>query len=290
MMKIFITGANGQLGRELQRRLQGTEFLATDVQDLDITDESAVAAMIAGYQPEVVIHGAAWTQVDLAEEKPDLAWQVNAIGTQNIARACRQVGAAMVYISTDYVFDGTLGRAYREDDATNPLSVYGKTKLAGELLARQETEALFILRTAWLYGDGPNFVRTMLKLGQERTELQVVNDQFGCPTCTVDLAEAVLRLIQTNSYGTYHAVNSGVATWYDFARKIFEIVGNTKVSVTPVTTEQFVRPAPRPAFSPLDTQLLRLTVADPMRTWEEALQGYLVREYLSVERNDKTKV
>ena len=274
-MKIFITGANGQLGRELQKRLQGTPFMATDVQDLDITDAAAVSTQIGLYQPDLVVHGAAWTQVDLAEEKQEMAWQVNAIGTQNIARACRQVGAAMVYISTDYVFDGALGRAYREDDATNPLSVYGKSKLAGELLARQETEALFILRTAWLYGDGPNFVQTMLKLGQERPELQVVNDQHGCPTCTVDLAEAALRLIETQRYGIYHAVNTGVATWYDFACKIFELAGNTKVKVTPVTTAQFVRPAPRPVYSPLDASLLQQTVASPMRPWETALAEYI---------------
>ena len=150
-MKIFITGANGQLGRELQRRLQGTPFLATDVQELDITDAAAVSSQIGLYQPDLVVHGAAWTQVDLAEEKQELAWQVNAIGAQNIARACRQTGAAMVYISTDYVFDGSLGRAYREDDATNPLSVYGKSKLAGELLARQETDALFSYKCTDFY-------------------------------------------------------------------------------------------------------------------------------------------
>ena len=274
-MKIFITGANGQLGRELQKRLQGTDFRATDVQELDITDESAVASMIGDYKPDVVIHGAAWTQVDAAEEKQDLAWQVNAIGTQNIAKSCRQVGATMVYISTDYVFDGTLGRAYCETDATNPLSIYGKSKLAGELLARQETEKLFILRTAWLYGDGPNFVRTMLKLGQEREELQVVNDQYGCPTCTADLAEAVLRLIQTQSYGIYHTVNTGIATWYDFARKIFELSGNTKIKVTPVTTAEFFRPAPRPAYSPMDTRLLKQALGWSPRPWEEALSDYI---------------
>ena len=195
-----------------------------------------------------------------------------------IIEACRQTGAAMVYISTDYVFDGSLGRAYREDDATNPLSMYGKSKLAGELLARQETDALFILRTAWLYGDGPNFVRTMLKLGQERPELQVVNDQHGCPTSTVDLAEALLRLAETDRYGTYHAVNSGVASWYDFACKIFAIAGNTTVKLTPVTTAQFVRPAARPVYSPLDGSLLSETLGRSMRPWQEALAEYLAAE------------
>ena len=274
-MKIFLTGAEGQLGRELQNRLQGTDFLPTDVKELNITDATAVSAMIGSYKPDVVIHGAAWTQVDAAEEKVDMAYRVNAIGTQNLAMACREVNAAMVYISTDYVFDGKLGRAYTEFDATNPLSVYGKSKYAGEMLARLATDKLFTLRTAWLYGDGPNFVRTMLKLGQEREELQVVNDQHGCPTSTVDLAEAVLRIIQTKRYGTYHAVNSGVTTWYEFAKKIFELAGNTKVRVMPVTTQQFVRPASRPAYSPMDTRLLRLALGWSPKAWEEALGEYL---------------
>ena len=274
-MRIFLTGANGQLGRELQKRLKGTEFLATDVQELDITDEAEVATMIGRYKPDALIHGAAWTQVDAAEEKIELAYKVNAIGTQNIAMACRECGAKMVYISTDYVFDGKLGRAYTEFDAPNPLSVYGKSKYAGEVLARQANDKLFVLRTAWLYGDGPNFVRTMLKMGQEREDLQVVDDQYGCPTSTVDLAEAALRILETNRYGTYHAVNSGVTTWSGFAKKIFELAGNTKVKVTPVTTEQFVRPAPRPVYSPLDTRLLRLALGWGPRSWEAALAEYL---------------
>lgn len=274
-MKIFLTGAEGQLGKELQRRLQGSDYLPTDVKELDITDAAAVSDMIGKYRPDVVIHGAAYTQVDVAEEKVDLAYRVNAIGTQNIAMACRQVSASMVYISTDYVFDGKLGRAYTEIDQTNPLSVYGKSKYAGEVLARQATDRLFVLRTAWLYGDGPNFVRTMLKMGQERDELQVVDDQYGCPTGTVDLAEAALRFAQTQRYGTYHAVNTGVATWYEFARKIFELAGNTKVRVKPVTTAEFVRPAPRPAYSPLDTRLLNLALGWQLRPWQEALAEYV---------------
>lgn len=274
-MKILLTGAQGQLGKELQKRLQGTDFLPTDVGELDIIDETAVATMIGNYRPDVVIHGAAWTQVDKAEEKIDLAYQVNAVGTQNIAMACRETGAAMVYISTDYVFDGQLGRAYTEIDQTCPLSIYGKSKCAGEVLARQATDKLFILRTAWLYGDGPNFVRTMLKVGQEREELRVVNDQHGCPTSTVDLAEAVLRIIQTKRYGTYHAVNSGVTTWYEFAKKIFELSGNTKVRVTPVTTAEYVLPAPRPAYSPMDTRLLHLVLGWSPKAWEAALAEYL---------------
>jgi len=274
-MKIFLTGAEGQLGKELQRRLQGSDYLPTDVKELDITDAAAVSDMIGKYRPDVVIHGAAYTQVDAAEEKVDLAYRVNAIGTQNIAMACRQVSASLVYISTDYVFDGKLGRAYTETDQTNPLSVYGKSKYAGEVLARQATDRLFVLRTAWLYGDGPNFVRTMLKMGQERDELQVVDDQYGCPTGTVDLAEAALRFMQTERYGTYHAVNTGVATWYEFACKVFELAGNAKVHVKPVTTAEFVRPAPRPAYSSLDTRLLNLALGWQLRPWQEALAEYV---------------
>ena len=184
----------------------------------------------------------------------------------------------MVYISTDYVFDGKLGRAYTEFDAVNPLGVYGQSKYAGEVLARQATDRLYVLRTAWLFGDGANFVRTMLKLGQERETLSVVDDQVGCPTSTVDLAESLLRLIKTNRYGTYHAVNSGQTTWYGFAKKIFELTGNTGIELSPVTSAQFVRPAARPAYSPLDTRLLRLALDWSPRPWEQALAEYLRSE------------
>ena len=286
-MKIFLTGAEGQLGRELQKRLTGTDFMATDLPEMDITDVETVSAMIGDYKPDVVIHCAAYTQVDAAEEKMDLAWRINVIGAQNVAMACRSVNASMVYISTDYVFDGKLGRFYTEFDAVNPLGVYGKSKYAGEVLARQANERLYVLRTAWLYGEGPNFVRTMLKLGQERDELQVVNDQYGCPTSTVDLAEAVLRIIGTGRYGTYHVVGSGVTTWHGFARKVFELSGNTRVRVMPVTTEQFVRPALRPAYSPLDTRLLRLALGWSPRPWEEALTEYLQCEGVLTKGGDK---
>ena len=274
-MKILITGADGQLGRELQKRLKGTDVIATGFKELDIADEMAVSSFFRKYSPDVVIHCAAYTNVDSAEENVDLAYRVNAIGTQNIAMSCKDCSATMVYISTDYVFDGKLKCAYTEFDAPNPLSVYGKSKYAGEILARQATDKLFILRTAWLYGDGANFVRTMLKLGKECEEVRVVNDQFGCPTSTADLAEAVLRLIQTKRYGTYHAVNSGVTTWYGFAKKIFELTGNSKIKVTPVTTAHYNRPATRPAYSPMDTRLLRLALGWCPRQWEEALAEYL---------------
>jgi len=279
-MKIFLTGAEGQLGRELQRRLKGTDYLATDLKELDITDETAVFNTVSKYKPAAVIHCAAYTRVDEAEKESDLAFKINAIGTQNIAIACRMTGAKMVYISTDYVFDGRLNRAYTEADDPNPLSVYGKTKYRGEILSRQAMSRLFTIRTAWLYGDGPNFVRTMLKKGQEQNQIQVVNDQYGCPTSTVDLTEAILRLVQTEQYGTYHAVNTGVTNWYGFAKKIFDLAGNSGIHVMPVSTSQYARPATRPAYSPLDTRLLFLALGWRMRPWEEALEEYLKGEVM----------
>lgn len=274
-MKVLVTGANGQLGKELTKRLQGMDFLAVDIGEMDITNQTATMKVVKSFQPDVVIHGAAYTNVDKAEADQEAAYKVNAIGTQNVAAACLGCGAKMVYISTDYVFDGTLGRAYNEFDQPNPQGIYGKTKLAGEILAKHILNRLFILRTSWLYGDGNNFVRTMLKLGAEKSELKVVNDQYGCPTSTVDLANAILQLIETKHYGIFHAVNTGVTTWYDFAKKIFELSGNDKVRVLPQTTVELNRPAPRPAYSPLENLMLGLTIGNIMRPWEEALEEYV---------------
>ena len=277
-MKTLVTGANGQLGRELTRRLQGTEFLPVDIGEMDITDQGATLKVVKSYQPDVVIHGAAYTNVDKAETDRQTAYKVNAIGTQNVAAACLACGAKMVYVSTDYIFDGTLGRVYTEFDQPNPQSVYGKSKLAGEVLAKHILDRLFIVRTSWLYGDGNNFVWTMLKLGAERSELKVVNDQHGCPTSTVDLANALLQLVETEHYGVFHAVNTGVTTWFDFAKKIFELTGNDRVRVLPQTTAELNRPAPRPAYSPLENMMLGLTIGNVMRPWEEALRDY-IKEY-----------
>jgi dTDP-4-dehydrorhamnose reductase len=277
-VKILITGARGQLGKELLKKLEGKEYLATSSETMDITNQSQTLEVIGNYRPDVVIHGAAYTNVDGAETNPEAAYQVNAIGTQNVAAACLAYDARLVYVSTDYVFDGTLGRAYNEFDQTNPQSIYGKSKLAGEELAKQIVNKLYIVRTSWLYGDGNNFVRTMIKLGKEREVLTVVNDQFGCPTATSDLAAAILVLIKTMHYGTYHAACNGVTTWYDFAKKIFELSGNNWVNVLPQTTEELGRPAPRPKYSPLDNSMLRLTVGDMMRPWEQALQEYILSD------------
>ncbi|MGE5607225.1 MAG: dTDP-4-dehydrorhamnose reductase [Bacteroidota bacterium] len=274
-MRILVTGADGQLGKELTKRLQGTDFLAVDIGDMDIIDQPATLKVVKSYQPDAVIHGAAYTNVDQAETDRQNAYRVNAIGTQNVAAACLACGAKMVYVSTDYVFDGTLGRAYTEFDQPNPQSVYGKSKLAGEVLAKHILNRLFIVRTSWLYGDGNNFVRAMLRLGAENPELKVVNDQHGCPTSTVDLANAILQLVETEHYGIFHAANTGVTTWFDFAKKIFELSGYDRVRVLPQTTAEFNRPAPRPAYSPLENLMLELAIGNVMRPWEEALKEYI---------------
>lgn len=274
-MRILLTGADGQLGRELQKQLAGTPFLATSRQDLDITDREMVSKVVIAYRPDCIIHSAAWSRVDEAEAHPDLAWRVNAVGTQNIALACRQVGACLAYISTDYVFDGKKGSPYTEVDQPNPQSVYGKSKYAGETLARQLHHSLYVFRTAWLYGDGANFVRTILNLVKEKKELQVVADQIGCPTHTADLAQAILRMIKTGCFGTYHAVNQGNTSWYEFARKIVSLAGHRNVQIRPILSSQLMRPAPRPGYSALDTSLLHKTLGYSLRPWDEALAEYL---------------
>ncbi|NLW45720.1 MAG: dTDP-4-dehydrorhamnose reductase [Firmicutes bacterium] len=274
-MRILLTGANGQLGKELLKQLQGTDVLAVDIVEMDITDQNKTFRVINGYQPNVVIHTAAYTNVDRAEVDWEKAYRVNAVGTQNVASACLCCGAKMVYLSTDYVFDGKLGRAYQEFDQPNPLNIYGKSKLAGEILARQILNRLFIVRTSWLYGDGNNFVRTMIKLGEKQKEIKVVNDQYGSPTSTVDLAHVILQLIETEYYGLFHATNTGCASWYDFARMVFKLTDNDQVKIIPQSTAESGRPARRPAYSPLENLMLKLTIGNEMRDWEQALKEYL---------------
>lgn len=276
-MRVLITGANGQLGRELicQAKNAGWEVIPTYVQDMDITNQRQTLDTIKKNKPDAVIHCAAYTNVDGAESDVAGAYRVNALGTQNVAAGCLAVNAKMVFISTDYVFDGALGRPYGEFDQPNPLSIYGKSKYAGERLAAHIVNKLFIVRTAWLYGDGNNFVRTMLKLGRERDEIKVVKDQFGCPTYVRDLTRAIIYLVPTKYYGIYHGVNNGVTNWFDFAKKIFEITGNDKIRVLAQTTAELGNPAPRPAYSPLENRMLRLATSYEMPYWENALRDYL---------------
>ncbi|MBB6176096.1 dTDP-4-dehydrorhamnose reductase [Anoxybacillus tengchongensis] len=278
-MKVIVTGAKGQLGTDVVHLFanQGYEVYGYGREELDITNFDQVKQVISEVKPDVVVHAAAYTKVDLAESQPDQAFLINAYGTRNVAVASEAVGAKLVYISTDYVFDGMATTPYNELAPTNPLSVYGKSKLAGEQFVRDLHSKFFIVRTSWVYGKhGDNFVKTMLKLAKERDELMVVNDQIGCPTYTVDLANCILELIQTEKYGVYHVSNSGHCSWYEFAKAIFEEVG-IEVKVNPCTTKEFPRPAPRPMYSVFEHMALRLNGFHQMRNWREALKEFIIR-------------
>lgn len=276
-MKILVTGANGQLGRELVLlpATRDTEITGFGRKELDITDLEQCRSMLRSHQPDAVIHCAAYTKVDQAESEPDEAYRVNAYGTRNAVLAAEEVGAKFVYISTDYVFDGRADKPYREYDRTDPQTVYGRSKLAGEQLVQSLSSRYFIVRTSWVYGKhGANFVKTMLKLAEERDSLKVVHDQIGSPTYTLDLARFLLELVKTDYYGIYHASNSGACSWYEFAKAIFEEKG-LNVQVEPCTTAEFPRPAPRPAYSVLDHGAIRAHGFEPLRPWREALRHYL---------------
>jgi dTDP-4-dehydrorhamnose reductase len=275
-LKILVTGKTGQLGHDLYELLKDKEeVIAVGREEFDITDINSTQKFIKEYLPDVILHCAAYTKVDDCEKNKDLAYKVNAIGTGNIASICSDIGAKMVYISTDYVFDGRKNTPYLEFDTPNPLNVYGKSKLAGEEIVKEILDKHYIVRTSWLYGiNGNNFVKTMLRLSKERSIIKVVNDQHGIPTFTRDLAEGLYFLIKTDAYGTYHMTNSGETTWYEFAKKIFEI-SKINVMVEPITTEEYNAPAVRPRYSVLDNYILKLRFNYEMRNWEEGLKTYL---------------
>jgi len=289
-MRILITGAAGMLGTDARRILaaQGHEIIPTDVgpgatgdiRPLDITDGPAVRALFAETNPDVVLHGAAYTNVDGCERDPDLAHRVNALGTWTVASAAEEVGAALVAISTDFVFDGTKGAAYTEFDAPNPLSHYGASKLAGENLARVACRRCYIVRTSWLYGvHGKNFPYTVIALAKTKLELPIVADQFGTPTYTVDLVEAISEIIQTPLYGVYHVSNRGETSWEGFARAILAKTNLGHVPVKPITSDEYARmfgsPTRRPAYSVLRHYALELMGRDTLRPWEDALDAFL---------------
>ena len=279
-MKILITGSKGQLGLELTKQLEKEkkyEIIATDRDELNIIDINSVNEFLLNNKPDVVINCAAHTAVDLCETDVENAYKINAVGPRNLAIVCEKIGAKLVQVSTDYVFDGNGTRPYREDDTTCPNSIYGTSKLMGENFVREFCSRYFVVRTAWLYGEGNNFVRTMLKLAETNSVLNVVNDQFGSPTSTVDLAKAIIDLMNTEHYGVYHGTCEGQCSWYDFAKKIFEIK-NIDIKVNPVTSEEFKRPAPRPAYSVLDNFMFKLVGLNSFRNWEESLKEYLDKE------------
>ncbi|WCK54287.1 dTDP-4-dehydrorhamnose reductase [Aneurinibacillus sp. Ricciae_BoGa-3] len=276
-MKVLITGGKGQLGTDVARILQeqGHEVYALGRDQLDITLLKETISTISEMKPDVIVHTAAYTKVDAAEEQVDQAYLVNAIGTRNIAIAADKVKAKLVHISTDYVFRGDVETPYREFDSTDPLTMYGKSKLAGEVFVRDFCKHYFILRTSWVYGKhGQNFVKTMLKLAETRSELNVVFDQVGSPTYTVDLARFILQIMETECYGTYHVSDSGHCSWYEFAREIFELAGKD-IKVNPVTTAEFPRPAPRPAYSVMDHMMIRLNRLPDLPSWQAGLRSFM---------------
>jgi len=282
-MKVLVTGASGQLGRDVVLLLEkeGHDILACDRDQMDITNQAQCNEVISSYHPEVIIHCAAYTAVDAAETDTDGAYKVNAVGTRNVAVAAEKVGAKLIYISTDYVFDGQSTTPYQEYDDTNPQSVYGKSKRAGEWLVQSLCSKWFVVRTSWVYGlHGNNFVKTMLKLGQEKPKFQVVHDQKGSPTYTVDLAFFLIELMGTEMYGIYHASNCGECTWYEFTQAIFEeaqtVVGvSIQAELEPCTTEQFPRPAPRPVNSVMDHLSIRTNGLTDLRPWREGLRDFI---------------
>jgi dTDP-4-dehydrorhamnose reductase len=275
-MKILITGAAGQLGRALVQELahRDWEVTATDLAEMDITDQAAVWRSLSAHRPELVVNAAAATRVDDLEAAPDLALKVNALGPRNLAAACRRLGAKLAHVSTDYVFDGAKPGPYVEWDEPRPQSVYGLSKLLGETLVREQCPDHFIVRTAWLYGlPGPNFITAILARARQGQELKVVHDQRGTPTSALALAPQLLALAETEAFGTYHATCQGEATWYEFAQLILERAG-LKVQVRPCTTAEFPRAASRPANSVLENRLLQLQGLDLMPSWQEAYHRF----------------
>lgn len=283
MKKIMITGCNGQLGRALNQlygKEQEIEIINTDVfqgqgiTPLDITNVDAVLSFVREIRPDAIINCAAHTNVDKCETDIDNAYKINAVGPRNLSIAAAQTGAKLMHVSTDYVFPGTQNRALTEFDVVGPTSMYGKTKLAGENFVRDFGDKYFIIRTAWLYGDGRNFVKTMLRLAEEHREVGVVKDQYGTPTSAAELAKAIKYLLPTENYGLFHGTCEGSSSWADFASEIFRLAGkNTKVNY--ITTEEFASPTKRPAYSILDNYMLRLTTDFTFAPWQDAIAEYM---------------
>jgi dTDP-4-dehydrorhamnose reductase len=278
-MRILLTGSEGMLGNDLLKELAGKhEIIPLTFEKADITQKESLDNFLADFSaPDFIIHAAAYTSVDEAENQPAQALAVNQKGTENLVALAEKFHRPLLYLSTDYIFDGRSDRPYLEDDPPAPINQYGLSKLKGEEAVRK-LDHFFIVRTAWLYGkNGRNFITTMLNLARKQPRLKVVNDQRGSPTYTKDLARAIVQLLDTASGGIYHLTNSGETTWYWLARKIFEIAG-IKVEVEPVTTEEFPRPAPRPRYSVLaHRNWLRLGRGD-LRLWETALEDFIINE------------
>ncbi len=276
-MKVLVTGVKGQLGHDVQNELEkrGHVCVGVDVEEMDITDAQAVDQVITDAQVDAVIHCAAYTAVDAAEENEEICRKVNALGTENIAKVCKKLDTKLMYISTDYVFDGQGERPWDPDDERAPLNVYGQTKYEGELAIEENVEKYFIIRIAWVFGvNGKNFIKTMLNLGEKNSQINVVNDQTGSPTYTYDLAVLLVDMIETDKYGRYHATNEGLCTWCEFAKEIFRQAG-MDVTVNPVTSDEFPAKAKRPSNSRMNKDKLTENGFHRLPSWQDALERYL---------------
>ena len=276
-MRVLVTGAKGQLGRDLMNELkrQGLEGIGVDVEEMDITDPEKCRSVIGQAGADAVIHCAAYTAVDAAEDQAELCRKINGEGTRNVAEACRDAGVKLMYISTDYVFDGEGTRPWEPDDERAPLNVYGQTKYEGELAIEELLDRYYIIRIAWVFGAArKNFIKTMLRLGREKGAVSVVNDQVGSPTYTYDLARLLVDMVQTEHYGRYHATNEGECSWYEFACEIFRQAG-LEVQVTPVSSEAFAAKAKRPANSRMSKEKLTEKGFVRLPDWQDALKRFL---------------
>lgn len=285
-MKYFVTGVKGQLGYDVMHELEKrgySDAVGVDIEEMDITDSESVDKVITAANPDVVIHCAAWTAVDLAEDedKKDKVHLINAVGTENIAKVCKRLECKMIYISTDYVFDGQGTRPWEPDDERNPLNVYGQTKYEGELAVEKWLDKYFIVRIAWVLGqNGKNFVRTMLNLGKTHDKLTVVDDQVGSPTYTPDLVRLLVDMAESDKYGIYHATNEGFCSWYEFACEIFRQASEfdnayKNVSVSPVTSDKYPSKAKRPSNSRMNKNKLTENGFEKLPVWQDALRRYI---------------
>lgn len=276
-MRVLVTGVKGQLGYDVVKELEkrGMEAVGVDIEEMDITDFASVEKVINEAKPRAVIHCAAYTAVDAAEENQEVCRKVNVDGTQNIANVCKELDIKMIYISTDYVFDGEGTKPWEPEDERNPVSVYGQTKYEGELAVQNTLDKYFIVRIAWVFGiNGKNFVKTMLKLAESRDTLTVVNDQFGSPTYTYDLAKLLVDMVQTEKYGIYHATNEGICTWHEFACAIFKTAG-IEMNVVPVSSAEYAAKAKRPSNSRMSKEKLVESGFEKLPTWQNALERYI---------------
>lgn len=283
-MRILITGSGGQLGLSLRSRVEdhpNHEFFFLDSKQLDITDTSSIKSSIQSFSPQFIINCAAYTAVDDAEDFPETAYQINVEGVSNLVEACKEHAIKLLHISTDYVFNGNENKSYTEQDETDPIGVYGTTKLQGEKIIKKSGISAIIIRTSWVFSEfGGNFVKTMLRLGKEKDSLNIVSDQYGCPTYAVDLAEVIIRIIESNrDYSgceTYHFSNEGITNWFSFATKIFEL-SDVNCKAYPIDTKDYPTKANRPKYSVLDTKKIRNTYGLSIRNWEEALKEVITK-------------